>query len=90
MHKVQTGVQSIEFQNITSITNISQIQKEDYVFLVQNEDTIDIWTSSNKVRGSNELVHYYEAWDGKFEKLYSENFSKSIIYALILHNGKKI
>jgi hypothetical protein len=64
-HTIETGSRIIKFQNITSITTIDQIKDFDYVFLVQNEDTIDIWGGNDRVRCSNELVHYYEAWNSR-------------------------
>jgi hypothetical protein len=62
MHTVQTGNRVLEFRHITSISNINQIEDDDYIFIVQAYDSLEIWTSKDKVRGSNELVHYYSAW----------------------------
>jgi hypothetical protein len=62
-HTIETGSRIFKFENITAVNSISQIGKEDIVILVQNEDTIDIWKTDNRVRGTNELVHYYSAWE---------------------------
>ena len=66
MHKVQTGIGRVtKYHNITMVNSISQIGREDILILVQNEDTIDIWKTDNRVRGTNELVHYYSSWEGR-------------------------
>jgi len=65
MHKVEMGNRKLTFRHITSISKIQQIEKDDYLILVQNEDTVDIWTAKNSTRGVNDLVHYYELWNDR-------------------------
>ena len=53
------------FHQITAVKNVNAIPKDNWIILVQNEDTVDIWTASHRVRGCNDLVRYYELWYGR-------------------------
>lgn len=64
-HLVSLGFQTVQFDHITSISNIATVTVWDYIFLVQNEDSIDIWATTNKIRGANEIVRYYKLWNGR-------------------------
>ena len=62
MHTVELGNRIVEFRFITMVSNISEIMNDDYIFIVQNEDVLDVWRSKDRVRGSNDIVRYYETW----------------------------
>ena len=51
----------VTFKQITSLNFINEIwSKKHYVILVQNEDTVDVWLTLDKVRGCDDLVRYYQ------------------------------
>jgi len=66
MHTVETGTTVRKFPFITSISNpfsISKIKEFDYIILVEDEDSVDIWGTNDHVRGTNDLVNYYYLWN---------------------------
>lgn len=60
-HEIHDGKLVNVYRHLTSITRLDRLEDE-YIALVQNEDVVDVWSLSDRVRGCNELVNYYEKW----------------------------
>jgi hypothetical protein len=63
MLKVQDGsIGNVIFHNITRLEKLSQLQNFTSLLLVQNEDIIDLWLTTNEPNAIKDLIRYYERY----------------------------
>jgi len=62
MHTVEMPGRKVVLENITSVSRLSQLSDKGYIFLVQNEDTIDIWEvkDGRYHEGITDILNYYK------------------------------